>query len=275
MAYNDPGIAPDLASHMFRRFYAILYYHRYEHAELRALKQHLRHLDIAMTRVYVTDPSTRPTSEKIATSLRKADYRSVDVILKDSLESDALDIQSALDEMGKAKLQMAVEEILAGTPTAGGFSKIVRKLYRQMLLNVTVQGKTTAEAADQIMGLFDSHGYQVKPMQHGQCHAPEVRRNLKGACEQEGTLAREHASPRICGNCPYHFNNTAYIQNLREQLSELASDLDDFMLSPQQQARAQFEYQNLSKLVVLTERQMAFNANAIAEMSGREKVSRA
>lgn len=275
VAYNDPDIAPDLASHMFRRFYAILYYHRYEHAELRALKQHLRHLDIAMTRVYVTDPSTRPLAEQIATALRNASHRSVSVVLKDSLESDALDIQNALDEMGKEKLRMAIEEIIGGAPTAGGFSKIVRKLYRQMLPRVMVQGKATVEVADQIMDLFDAHGYHVKPMQHGQCHAPEVRRNLKGACELDGILAREHANPRVCGNCPFHFNNIAYVQNLREQLSELASDMDDFILSPQQQARAQFEHQNLSKLIILTERKMAVNADTITEMSGGEKVSRA
>lgn len=273
--YKDSEMVPDLATHMFRRFYAILYYHRYEHAELRALKQHLRHLDIAMTRVYVTDPSTRPLAEQIATALRKRDDGSVNVALTDSLESDALDIQNAIEEMGKEKLRMAVEEIISGTPTAGGFSKIVRKLYRQMLPRVVVQGKVTEEVANQIMSLFDAHGYHVKPMQHGQCHAPAIRRNLKGACEQDGTLAQEHANPRVCGNCPFHFNNISYVQNLREQLSALASDIEDFMLSPQQQARAQFEHQNLNKLIILTERQMAFNASTITEISGGEPVSRA
>jgi hypothetical protein len=112
-------------------------------------------------------------------------------------------------------------------------------------------------------------------MQHGQCHAPDMRRNLKGACEQDGILAREHATPRICGNCPFHFNNTAYVQNLKEQLAEIAFDMDDFMLPPQQQARARFEHQNLGKLIILTERQMASNANTINELLDSRKVAQA
>jgi hypothetical protein len=273
VAYDDPNIAPEIASHMFRRFYAILYYHRYEHAELRALRQHLRHLDVAMTRVYVTDPSTRSLAEQIGAALGKPRHHSVSHQLKDSLESEAIDIQNALEEMEKEKLKMAVDEILNGAPTAGGFSKIVRKLYRQMLPRIVVEGQAKPVLADKVMGLLDAHGYRVKPMQHGQCHAPDVRRNLKGACEQNGILAREHASPRVCGSCPFHFNNIPYLENLKEQLSELAADMDDFMLSPQQQARAQFDHQNLYRLIGLTESQMAINAKTITEMPGGEKIS--
>lgn len=268
LAYRESDKAPYIASHMFRRFYAILYYHRYEHAELRALKQHLRHLDIAMTRVYVTDPPTRRTAESIATALGTSGDTRARIALTDSLESDSLDIQSALDEMGEEKLKMAVEEIVGGSPTAGGFSKIVRKLYRQMLPRVTASDNWKGEVTDQIAGLFNAHGYQVKPMQHGQCHAPEVRRNLKGACELDGTLAREYASPRVCSVCPFHFNNHAYLENLREQLLQYETDMADFMLSPQQQLRSQFEHENLSKLILLTERKMADNRETLTELSG-------
>lgn len=273
VTYDDPGLVPEIASHMFRRFFAILYFHRYEHAELRALKQHLRHLDIAMTRVYVTDPTTRALAEQIGAAL--TDSTQISQELNESLESEGIDIQITLQQMGKEKLQMAVDQILDGAPTAGGFSKIVRKLYRQMLPRVVTESQTKAAASDQIMGLLDGHGYQVKPMQHGQCHAPHVRRNLKGACEQDGILAREHATPRVCGNCPFHFNNTAYVQNLNEQLAEIASDMDDFMLPPQQQVRARFEHQNLGKLIILTERQMSSNANTINELSDSRKVAQA
>lgn len=275
VAYPAPALAPEIASHMFRRFYAILYYHRYEHAELRALRQHLRHLDVAMTRVYVTDPSTRPLAEQISAALTETENRSVSADLRESLEDGALDIQNALNEMSKEKLRMAVEEIISGRPTAGGFSKIVKKLYRQMLPRLVVQSEVMVITTGQIMGLLEAHGYDVKPMQHGQCHAPDVRRNLKGACEQDGVLAREHAGPRLCGKCPFHFNNTSYLQNLKDQLNEFASDMNDFMLSPLQQMRAQFDHQNLEKLIELTERQMATNAITIKEMSGSETVSEA
>jgi hypothetical protein len=275
VAYPDPALAPEIASHMFRRFYAILYYHRYEHAELRALKQHLRHLDVAMTRVYVTDPSTRPLAEQISTALTETEYQGIGAELHKSLDDNALDIQSALDEMSKEKLEMAVEEIISGRPTGGGFSRIVQKLYRHMLGRVVMQSEGNASATGQIIGLFNAHGYQVKPMQHGQCHAPDIRRNLKGACEQNGVLAREHAEPRLCGKCPFHFNNILYLQNLEEQLNELTSDMNDFMLSPQQQERAQFDHKNLKKLIEVTQRQMEINAAIIKETLDKKKVFQA
>lgn len=271
MTYDDPDLAPEVASHMFRRFFAILYFHRYEHAELRALKQHLRHLDIAMTRVYVTDPTTRALAEQIGAALTTSVQ--INQELKDSLESEEIDIQSTLRQLGKEKLRMAVDQILEGAPTAGGFSKIVRKLYRQMLPRVAAEAQTNATASDRIMGLLDGHGYQVKPMQHGQCHAPDMRRNLKGACEQDGVLAREHATPRVCGKCPFHFNNSAYMLNLKEQLAEIACDMDDFLLPPQQLVRAKFEHQNLDRLITLTEKQMASNANTINELLDGLKVA--
>ena len=170
---------------------------------------------------------------------------------------------------------MAVDQILNGALAAGGFSKMVRKLYRQMLPHVIITDQATDALTDKISSLFTTHGYRVKPMLHGQCHAPDIRRNLKGACERDNILAREHATPHVCGNCPFHFNNNAYMQNLQEQLTELASDTDDFMLSPQQQIRAQFEYENLKRLIALTDRQMANNANIIIELSGNQKVNQA
>lgn len=267
IAYDERDKVPEISSHMFRRFYAILYYHKYEHAELRALKQHLRHLDVAMTRVYITDPSVRPLAEQICSALGNVDDHVVAPDLRSSLESRADDLEQALDGMGREKLRMAVDEILAGNPSAGGFSKIVRKLYRQMHARLVAHSGKNSSAADQITELFETHGYRVKPMQHGQCHAPDTRRNLRGACEQDGTLAREHASPRVCAGCPFHFNNIAYVANLKERLAELEADCDNFLLSPQHQARAMFDYKNLEKLIELIEKQMTLNSKTIMELS--------
>jgi len=274
LAYGDISEAPDLTSHMFRRFFAILYMHRYEHAELRALKQHLRHLDVAMTRVYVTDPSNRPLAEQIASALEQDRYDHVKPALAAALNDEIFDIQIELEAVGKEKLRMAVEEILTGSPTAGGFSKIIRKLYRQILNHVMIEQSDAADPADRIITLLDNHRYRVIPMEHGQCHAPDLRRTLKGACEEGGVLARENASPRVCGGCAFHFNNPSYIRNLKDRLSDLEAERDDFLLSPHQQARAEFDYDNLKKIILLAEKQMIENSRAIADLSsGHSKVT--
>ena len=42
-------------AHQFRRFFAMVYFWRYEPGDVAALAHHLRHFDLEMTRQYVTD----------------------------------------------------------------------------------------------------------------------------------------------------------------------------------------------------------------------------
>ncbi|WP_273163629.1 hypothetical protein [Massilia timonae] len=267
IAYGGRSDGPDLTSHMFRRFFAVLYMHRYDHAELRALKQHLRHLDVAMTRVYVTDPSNRPLAEQIGSALKITTYDYASSDLAADLDDEILDIRTELNAAGTEKLRIAIEEILNGSPTGGGFSKIIRKLFRQMLTRLPIAPTENFTPVERIATLLDDHQYRVLPMEHGQCHAPEARRTLKGACEQNGVLARERADPPVCCGCAFHFNNQSYVRNLKERLCELAADQDDFMLSPQQQARAQFDHDNLQKIILFTEKQMMENSKTIKDLS--------
>lgn len=267
VAFGTHSEAPEVSAHMFRRFYAILYFHQYEHAELRALRQHLRHLDVAMTRVYVTDPSSRPVAEQIKAKFNKNRFNVASEALQKSLEETASELDDALAEMSGEKLFDAVTSILKGEPTAGGFSRIVRKLYRQTQSRVVIDATGSETPAEKIVQLLEVHGYKVKPMHHGQCHAPDSRRLLKGACQKDGILARENATPSLCNACAFHFNNQSYVENLKEDLIILERERHDFMLTPLQQARASFDFENLSKVIVLTERQMSVNSTVIKALS--------
>lgn len=258
VALRDRSNDPVLSAHMFRRFYAILYFHQYEHAELRALKQHLRHLDVVMTRVYVTDPTTRPLAEQIRSTLGRERFHMADERLRAALDDGYADLEDALAEIEREKLHQAVEQILSGRPTAGGFSRIVRKLYRQMLPRVSaLDAAASAVVAERLI----ARGYRVKPMEHGQCHAPDSNRHLRAKCERGAGLARELASASLCNGCPYHFNNDAYIENLREDLVRLDSESHDVLLPPLQQSRAAYDHGNLCNLIGLLERQMRSNAD--------------
>lgn len=255
----------NVSAHMFRRFYALLYFHQYEHAELRVLKQHLRHLDVAMTRVYVTDPTTRPLAEQIRQTLGRHAFAVADNRLRAALDDSYADIEAACAEVEREKLHQAVIQILAGEPTAGGFSRIVRKLYHQMLPRVTF-GKDES-AAHRIADRLHGRGYGARPMLHGQCHAPNAGRHLKARCEEVTGLAREHAGPSLCQACPYHFNNAAYVANLRDDLVQLDQDRHDVLLPPLQQARVAYDYDNLKRLIAATEAQMAANMNRIQSLT--------
>lgn len=269
ISYEQGSKIPEVTSHMFRRFYAILYFHRYEHAELRALKQHLRHLDVAMTRIYVTDPSSRELGEQIEAAMGRSGFHVIDSHLRDAIVESGAQLDRVLLETGKEKLHMAVDQILSGAPTAGGFTKIIRKLYRQLQSRATFVIADGEAIGHQITNLLDTHGYRVKPMLHGQCHAPDEDRRLKAACQQDGVLEREHANADLCQTCPFHFNNFDYLVNLEEQLHELDSERHDFLLAPLQQARAEVDFHNLSRIITLTKEQMLASASAMAELSVR------
>lgn len=128
-----------------------------------------------------------------------------------------------------------------------------------MLVNVEFSNLGESQQAKQISQSLYRRGYQVVPMSHGQCHAPEQRRHLHGACFEDGLLHKEKASARLCGNCPFHFNNDNYLLNLKEDLEVLDADRHDYRLPPLQQARAHSDYGNLKRLIELTE--LTFRAN--------------
>jgi hypothetical protein len=259
-----------LSPHMFRRFYALLYFHQYEHADLRALKQQLRHLDVARTRVYVTDPSSRPLAEQIRASLGQSRFSVANEKLRSAIDESYVDLDAALAEVEQEKLSMAVEQILSGQGTGGGFSRIVRKLYRQMRSKLAIaQDEATAPITKTLSG----RGYGAKPMFHGQCHAPDAKRQLKAKCERGSDLAREHASARLCQHCPYHFNNQAYLDNLRDDLKQLETDRFDLLLPPLQQARAAFDYDNLVQLIAVTEEQIQNNADQLNHFNRAREVN--
>ncbi|MET0014353.1 MAG: hypothetical protein ABW088_11925 [Sedimenticola sp.] len=52
---DSTGIEWSFSPHQFRRFFALIYYYRYEGAYIGALSYHLRHFNIEMTKRYITD----------------------------------------------------------------------------------------------------------------------------------------------------------------------------------------------------------------------------
>ena len=245
-----------ISAHMFRRFFALLYFYRYEHAELRALKQQLRHLDIAMTRVYVTDPASRPLGEQIRNRMGGAAGPSVS-----QLDESLSDLESELREVEQEKLLQAVDDVLKGKRSTGGFARVVRSLYRRMLPNVEIAFseasiKDTAER-------LSKRGYRAMPMAHGQCHSPDNARQLRARCETASGLAKELASPFVCRQCPYHFTNEDYVAGLKTTLDQLRSDSTDPDLPPLQRAAAEADLRNIEELIALLNDDMDANARAI------------
>lgn len=63
---DEGGSAWNFTPHQFRRFFALIYFWRYDRGGLGALSHHLRHFDLEMTRRYVTDVEGKRIFAEIA-----------------------------------------------------------------------------------------------------------------------------------------------------------------------------------------------------------------
>lgn len=246
------------SSHMFRRFYALLYFHQYENAELRALKQHLRHLDVAMTRVYVTDPFSRPLAEQIRSKLGRDRFSASRDRLESALETERADLELHMREVEEEKIRSTVMQIIDGSPTGGGFKRVIEKLYRQLLSRTDIRDEDAASALSKHL---TKRGYRLKPMLHGQCHSPAEKRGLRARCDQGGAPRPELASPSLCQACPYHFYNLGYLNGLEDHLEKLASSQAKLGLSSIQHERAIFDLRNARRLLAIL-RQSAIDSSS-------------
>jgi hypothetical protein len=239
---------------MFRRFFAILYYHQFDHPDLRALKQHLRHIDVAMTRTYVTDNAARPLGERIKRKIGNDRLSIVTNAMRSSLDGTYDDLQSIIESVGRDKFRSTIESILSGRQSSGGFTRIVRSMYRRLAMSATFARES---AGMDIASRLEHGGYSIRVMQHGQCHSPEQTRSLRGKCEQAGLPAREHASPLLCNTCPFHYSDLRYLPNIREELAHLETDVSEQVLPGMMHERAKRDLINLRSLVNMLETQEA------------------
>lgn len=192
---SGSSIAPN--AHMFRRAYAVVFHYRYENADLYALSQQLAHFDLGMTLHYVLDGPSR-VLEHHAAKLWGDGGES-----KKARAAQAAELASEVKEYGRVKLHDDVLEILqGGTAVAGGFPRLVQRFTRKMLGRISYDDADLKLTAKKVSSVLIDRGHTVIPFRHGNCNAGGPKPGAR--CFQNGHLARELASPVVCGSCPYH-----------------------------------------------------------------------
>lgn len=199
-------------AHMFRRAYAVVFYYRYENADLYALSQQLDHRDLAMTMHYVLDSASRSV-EKHAAKLwggERGDSR-----------ARAIHSQTLADEVSKyavVKLESDVIEILQGKKSiAGGFPKLVQRFAKKMSGRIKYEDSELRAVAKNVVNVMVSRGHGTKPMRHGNCYAGAPKPNA--GCFSKGLLSREKADMQTCGKCPYHQMKLSHLKAVVEDLN--------------------------------------------------------
>lgn len=186
--------------HQFRRFFAVLYFHRYDGARIEALSHHLRHFNLEMTRRYVTqDP-----------------------------EMAALWTDVEWGYMGEIARSIAAGE----RSVAGAMGQRLKKTARHLidLFRRKLQVASPDRIGASMAIIMQRQGLVITPKPWVTCSCPRTAdaaaaaacRRLGGEKPQEVGPDFARAGPTVCPYCPY-----AIIEGDRRSfVSDEANELD-------------------------------------------------
>ncbi|HIF9185425.1 TPA: tyrosine-type recombinase/integrase [Photobacterium damselae] len=117
IARGNNGKHWKLSEHQFRRFFAIMFYYRYEKGEADALMHELAHVDWSMTVHYLTEKETGAALRKLHQQYNKVrSNRLVDYSLRDDLGGEGFPllknkIENTVSSMPEMMREIAIETI--------------------------------------------------------------------------------------------------------------------------------------------------------------------
>lgn len=211
----------DNRSHPFRRFFALLYFYRYDNPRLLALQHHLRHFDPGMTVVYISEPQMRADADKINKLYKKR--------IEEHTSQELLELEDVSSEM----FQNTVLDILQGKKTGGNWPRIVLMLYK-VLLRSTDFHKLEVEAKAKIVaGKLESRGYKRIPGEHGGCNNglnDRTRRMSNCHLAEDDSRHTENASLVTCLGCVHHDCGELNMKIIDERADNLREQTIDYAL---------------------------------------------
>ncbi|UVH57198.1 hypothetical protein NWF24_30900 [Variovorax paradoxus] len=237
-----------IASHMFRRFYALIFIYRYENGTLQALAHQFGHLNLAVTQRYVTDASHMLEIERIPIDLLKT----LDVEAQ-AVRDDQKGIALVLEEVAKEKLEKTVSGLLDGENLSGGFARLVRRLHNKLILSVDYSEMDRAAQARRLTQTLVQRGHSLQAFPHGECMAGSEGKRRAGNCysTEKERLDRSTASPMTCARCPYHVVSRGYLQAQRNDLKALEQQAAECHIGSVQARRLSQEIENLLAAIQL------------------------
>ena len=211
-----------VGAHMFRRFYALIFFYRFEHATLQAVAYQLGHLNLGVTRQYVSDAAILPDSERIPIALFKSPEET-----RRAFSDDRASLERVIEEVGREKLEGVVESLLDGEALSGGFQRLVQRLHSKLSLRVDYSELDKAIQARRVAMMLSQKGHSVMPFPHGECMAGGVGKRRSARCysEEKNRLDRAAASAATCAQCTYHVVSVGYLRAQKVDLALLRAEI--------------------------------------------------
>lgn len=193
----DDGTRWFFKPHQFRRFFSIIYMHRYEHANLSALSHQLRHEAASMTETYTTE-------------LRDGDLVSA------AKKEHALEIIT----------EVALGKRMATGPAGEKLDEMLSRHFKRALKDVEIlPEKLTARKARQIAErVMDKLSMELVPFKYGYCLAFQKLKFRNAACisdrESHDGPDLAKATVSTCAACP-HFYIDQTFKHYWESMAEI------------------------------------------------------
>lgn len=222
-------------AHAFRRFYALIFFYRYEHATLLALAYQLNHDDLVQVRQYTTDALLAVRGVRLAQSLSQEK--------RDGREAHLRELDAQIEEVGHEKLIATIESVLEGGSWSGRFGRLVLKLQSKLAARADFSRLSKKVSAEKITEYLEGKGFYIEPFPHSDCHAGSGLRRPGARCSNSktGMLQKELAGPEMCCKCAYSNVKQGHVAGLELQRAALKGELHK--LPANSIARAKIETQ--------------------------------
>jgi hypothetical protein len=239
-------------AHVFRRFYAIIYFYRFEHGGLLAIRFQLAHLNCEMTKQYVTSAMIEAVESRIPIELRRPQEA-----VRTSMDTEWRELDEEIRKVGSEKLFHKIEELLDGQTFSGGFARLVERLHRKLLSDIDYSSMDRDRQARRLHQRVIARGHALRPLAHADCAAGTSRaRGAKCSNTKGSGPTPENASPKVCSGCPYSWTSVGHLNGLKLDLQVLEHDVSTAPLGSLLWERRVASRDNLQSAIWLHEKRI-------------------
>jgi len=248
-ALGETNAMQGTAAHMFRRFYAIIYFYRFEHGSLIHLRYQLAHLNLDCTQQYVSDALIALVANRISVGIKKNPEE-----VRAAMQSEWRELASEIKAVGGEKLYESIRDLVGGASASGGFPALLLRLQRRLSADVDYSQLDKEAQAKRLAALVARRGHAIRPLPYGDCLAGQSAARNARCAEAPGTgPAPENATPDVCSKCPLHWVSRGHLEGQKVDLAMLDKEIANQAIGTVQSKDRTRQRENLQRTIWLHE----------------------
>jgi len=218
--------------HMWRRFYAVLYFYRYDFPQLSALSKQFFHFSESKTFTYITDKNFVEHASSIS---EKVKLHEVKIDGKEATAIEEFDVEyiKIFDSVAEEYMLRSIMKAAEGNASGGFVRSLIKRVADYVKQFNTDAVLTDAQRFMPLAKKLIREGHVPKPLAHGICFARESAHYEahEAHCAKEGKIDRSQASCTLCSSCSNHGTHSGTMSFLEGEIAHFENILNDFSQS--------------------------------------------